>query len=104
MTDLRAITEVEAAVLRERIGQGAAMIRSAADDLHQTTLKGLGLYLEGAAREADAIGWAVGGRHGYSGICRYCSCTMYDPCGEGCSWADADETECTSCVEGEAVR
>jgi hypothetical protein len=32
------------------------------------------------------------------GVCRWCSCTVRDPCAGGCGWADREETLCTSCV------
>jgi ParB family chromosome partitioning protein len=35
------------------------------------------------------------------GTCRVCGCTEHDPCPEGCGWADAGRTLCTSCVENE---
>lgn len=31
------------------------------------------------------------------GICRVCGCTHFDPCPEGCGWADEDL--CTACAE-----
>jgi hypothetical protein len=32
------------------------------------------------------------------GRCRWCGCTYYDPCPEGCGWADPTETLCTACA------
>lgn len=32
------------------------------------------------------------------GICRDCGCTDEDGCPEGCSWANAEHTLCSSCV------
>lgn len=31
-----------------------------------------------------------------SGRCCICGCTYEDPCPEGCSWADANQTLCTN--------
>lgn len=31
------------------------------------------------------------------GVCRACACSEYDPCPEGCGWAEPDL--CTSCAE-----
>lgn len=33
-----------------------------------------------------------------SGRCRFCRCTHFSPCPEGCAWANRDQTVCTSCV------
>ena len=32
------------------------------------------------------------------GKCRWCGCTYYEPCPEGCGWANRDQTLCTACV------
>jgi hypothetical protein len=31
------------------------------------------------------------------GICRWCRCTEYNPCANGCSWANAAQTLCSEC-------
>ena len=33
------------------------------------------------------------------GECRICGCTYENACAGGCSWADAKQTLCSSCVE-----
>lgn len=30
--------------------------------------------------------------------CRWCRCTYFDPCPEGCGWANREHTLCTACV------
>jgi hypothetical protein len=32
------------------------------------------------------------------GVCRWCGCTDAHGCDEGCTWANARHTLCTSCV------
>jgi hypothetical protein len=34
-----------------------------------------------------------------SGTCRWCGCTQERACAAGCSWANADQTLCSECVE-----
>lgn len=36
---------------------------------------------------------------GFPAECRYCHCTEFDACPEGCTWADDDSTICTACLE-----
>jgi hypothetical protein len=43
------------------------------------------------------------------GVCRMCGCSHFDPCPEGCGWADVQETLCTECApiakaESQALR
>lgn len=33
------------------------------------------------------------------GFCRWCVCSHFDPCPEGCGWADRAQTLCTACVD-----
>lgn len=33
-----------------------------------------------------------------SGQCKWCGCTEYDPCPEGCGWADRVARLCSACV------
>jgi hypothetical protein len=37
-------------------------------------------------------------RPGEPGVCRFCGCSHFDPCPEGCAWADQKETLCTECT------
>jgi hypothetical protein len=37
------------------------------------------------------------------GLCRFCGCTYYHPCPEGCGWADRKQTLCTACVHVDAA-
>jgi len=32
------------------------------------------------------------------GRCRWCRCTEYEPCANGCGWANREQTLCTECV------
>lgn len=32
------------------------------------------------------------------GICRWCGCTEYTPCANGCSWGNGAQTLCSECV------
>jgi hypothetical protein len=32
------------------------------------------------------------------GRCRWCRCTHYEPCANGCGWANREQTLCTECV------
>jgi hypothetical protein len=32
------------------------------------------------------------------GRCRWCGCTYYEPCANGCGWANREQTLCTECV------
>lgn len=38
-------------------------------------------------------------REPHSGQCRYCGCTYWRPCTDGCAWWDAAQTICTRCIE-----
>lgn len=33
------------------------------------------------------------------GRCRWCGCTHFRPCEDGCDWANRRQTLCTACVE-----
>lgn len=33
-----------------------------------------------------------------SGRCRFCGCTHFNPCPEGCGWVDPGQTVCTACL------
>jgi hypothetical protein len=33
-----------------------------------------------------------------AGVCRFCGCSEYDACPDGCAWADRAQTVCTSCA------
>lgn len=37
------------------------------------------------------------------GICRFCRCSHFNPCPEGCWWADRAETLCSACVDVDAA-
>lgn len=32
------------------------------------------------------------------GVCRYCGCSEFDPCENGCAWADRRQTVCSECT------
>lgn len=32
------------------------------------------------------------------GTCRWCGCSHFEPCPEGCGWANTKQTLCTACV------
>jgi hypothetical protein len=32
------------------------------------------------------------------GTCRWCRCSHFNPCPDGCGWADPEQTLCTECV------
>lgn len=33
------------------------------------------------------------------GQCRFCGCTYWEPCADGCAWWDRAQTICTRCIE-----
>jgi hypothetical protein len=33
------------------------------------------------------------------GVCRFCGCSHFNPCPEGCWWADRAETLCSACTD-----
>jgi hypothetical protein len=32
------------------------------------------------------------------GVCRFCQCSHFDPCPDGCAWLDRAQTVCTECA------
>jgi hypothetical protein len=37
------------------------------------------------------------------GRCRWCRCTEFEPCANGCGWANREQTLCTECVRLDTV-
>jgi len=38
-----------------------------------------------------------------AGVCRFCRCTHFNPCPEGCWWADRAQTLCSGCADVDAA-
>lgn len=38
-------------------------------------------------------------REPHPGQCRFCGCTYWRPCADGCAWWDRAQTICTRCIE-----
>lgn len=85
-----AYADIDALALQSRAHEAAEMV--IAGQLNETVQEALAALVP--ALDDETLPVPIPSRLGP--VCRVCACSEYDPCPEGCGWAEADL--CTSCA------